>query len=145
MRIQGSNLYLHALREESSSVRYLAFRILKTKNWRTKTAKIVLYLFFDPKLQLTYPYASIKTSKLQEKPSALRREHPANQKKKFIIFFFCGGLFLPSWMKIRNPGLEVIWSKHPSPWIRIRRPHWIRLQYGSGSTTLLAFVAYPIF
>jgi hypothetical protein len=28
-------------------------------------------------------------SKLQEKPSALRREHPALQKFKFINFFLC--------------------------------------------------------
>jgi hypothetical protein len=28
-------------------------------------------------------------SKLQEKPSALKREHPALQKMKFIYFFLC--------------------------------------------------------
>jgi hypothetical protein len=32
-------------------------------------------------------YASIKYVQLQEKPSALKREHPALQNMKFIYFF----------------------------------------------------------
>ncbi len=36
-------------------------------------------VFFDQKLQLTFAQAFIKTSKLQKKPSALKREHPALQ------------------------------------------------------------------
>ncbi len=37
-------------------------------------------------------------SKLQEKPSALKREHPTLQKSKFIIFFLCLWVILPSWI-----------------------------------------------
>ncbi len=33
-------------------------------------------------------------SKLQEKPSVLKREHPELQKMKFINFFLCLGSFL---------------------------------------------------
>jgi hypothetical protein len=51
------------------------------------------------------------TSKLQEKPLALKRKHPALQKMKFINFFLC---------------LWVIFA--------LLGPHRIRIQ--SGSTTL---------
>jgi hypothetical protein len=51
---------------------------LKKKN----TAEIFLYLLFNKKNNL-------RMSKLQEKPSALKREHPALQKMKFINFFLC--------------------------------------------------------
>ncbi len=46
-----------------------------------------------------------KTSKLQKKPSALEREHPALQKMKFINCFLFSGPFLPSWIRVRiaNP------------------------------------------
>jgi hypothetical protein len=40
-------------------------------------------------VQFTYPY--YKTSKLQENPSALKREHPTLQNMKFFPIF--GGLF----------------------------------------------------
>ncbi len=45
------------------------------------------YLFFVQKLQFylsQHPRPPLQTSKLQEKPSALKREHPALQKMKFI-------------------------------------------------------------
>ncbi len=61
-------------------------------------------------------------SKLQEKPSALKREHPALKKMKCINFFFVGGSFLPFWIRIR-----------------IQRPHWIRIQSISGSTHWRAY------
>jgi hypothetical protein len=35
--------------------------------------------FDDKKLQFTYLWTSLKASKLQEKPSALKREHPELQ------------------------------------------------------------------
>jgi hypothetical protein len=41
------------------------------------------------------------TPKLQEKPSALKREHPALQKMKILSFFSFFGSFLPSWIRIR--------------------------------------------
>ncbi len=50
---------------------------------------------------------------------------------RFIKFFFCAsGSSLPSWIRIQiritNPGSGSI-----------RGPHWIRIQSGSGSTTLV--------
>jgi hypothetical protein len=71
----------------------------------------------DPNLQFTYPKASIRTSKLQKKPSALKREHPALENIFKIVFYFCGS-FLHSWI-------------------------WIKM--GSGSATLVATVQYKIF
>jgi hypothetical protein len=69
-------------------------------------------------LQYTYLYISIKdVSKLQKKPSALKREHPALQNMKYLIFVdhFCppgsGSGFRiriqipihwPDWIRIRN-------------------------------------------
>jgi hypothetical protein len=60
-------------------------------------------------------------SKLQEKPSSLKREHPALQKMKFNL------TFLPSWIRIRiaNPDPDMDPATHLNPdliriWIRIR-------------------------
>jgi hypothetical protein len=50
------------------------------------SSKTFLY-FLDQKLQFTYPDASIKEHMLQEKPSALKREHPALQNVKILNFF----------------------------------------------------------
>jgi hypothetical protein len=49
-----------------------------TKNLKNTAEKNLT--FFDQKLQSTYPYAFSRTSKVQEKLSALKREHPALQK-----------------------------------------------------------------
>jgi hypothetical protein len=66
---------------------------------------------------LLIPRPPKRTSKLQEKSSALNREHPAIPNLKFINFsLFCGS-FKPSW-------------------IRIHWPDWIRIRSGSGSETL---------
>jgi hypothetical protein len=47
----------------------------------------------DQKLKKKYTdlikSCNLLMSKLQEKPSALKREHPALQKMKFINFFLC--------------------------------------------------------
>ncbi len=75
--------------------------------WWPKIRKIVLDFFLNQKLQFTYPQASLKTSNLQDKPSVLKREHPALQKMKFIYFFYFCGSFCP-------PGSETI---------RIQGPH----------------------
>jgi hypothetical protein len=51
---------------------------------------------------------------IQEKPSVLRREHPAPQNMKFlIIFHFCRS-FLPSciWTRVPNPDPD---SMNPDP------------------------------
>jgi hypothetical protein len=37
--------------------------------------------------QFTHPQASMRTSKLKKKPSALKRENPALQNMKFLYFF----------------------------------------------------------
>jgi hypothetical protein len=58
------------------------------------------------KLQFTY-----SMSKLQEKPSALKREHPSLQTWNVLAFFSVCGSFSPSWIRIRIQG-----------------PHWIRIQ-----------------
>ncbi len=68
-------------------------------------------------------------SKLQKKPSALKRGHPKLQNMNFYQLFstFVGHFCPPgsgsgSWFRIR---------------IRIHWPHWIRIQSGSGSETLV--------
>jgi hypothetical protein len=43
-------------------------------------------------------------SNLQEKPSALKREHPALQKMNCINVFYVCGSFLLSWIRIRIQG-----------------------------------------
>ncbi len=68
---------------------------------------------------LPIPRPPYSMSKLQKKPSALKRGHPTLQNMNFyqFFFYFCGSL-LPSW-------------------IRIHWPDWIRIQSGSGSETLM--------
>jgi hypothetical protein len=44
-----------------------------------------------------------RTSKLQKKPSALKREHPTLQNMKFLNLFYYGGSFLPSLIRTRIP------------------------------------------
>ncbi len=95
--------------------------------WWPKIGKIYywkkLYGFVDKNCNLLIPRPPLRTSKLQEKPSALKREHPALQKTKFINFLFLFlRLFLPSWIRIRiriqilnpdpDPGIPVISRFH---------------------------------
>ncbi len=75
---------------------------------RTKeknTAENFSYLFLIKNCNLLLPRPPKSTSKLQEKSSALKREHPALQKMKLINFFYFSGSFSPSWIRIRiaNP------------------------------------------
>jgi hypothetical protein len=44
--------------------------------------------------------------KLQDKPSALKREHPVLKRMKFIDFFYVSGSFLLSWIRIHSNGLN---------------------------------------
>ncbi len=48
-------------------------------------------------------------SKLQEKPSALKKEHPALQNIKFMTFFYVCGSFTPSWIlnRIQGPNRDT--------------------------------------
>jgi hypothetical protein len=52
---------------------------------------------------------------LQEKPSALKREHPAVQNMTFLYIF----LFLPSWIRIQQLKIMQIHEDpdlNPMPW-----------------------------
>jgi hypothetical protein len=42
----------------------------------------------DQKLQFIYPKASVNEEELQKKPSALKRENPALQDVKFLVWVF---------------------------------------------------------
>ncbi len=54
------------------------------QNLRKKNTAEYFFYLFDQKLQFTYVQAIG-----EEKSSALKREHPALQKMKFIDFFLC--------------------------------------------------------
>ncbi len=80
-------------------IRILQFKLLRVRiqgfdvqKWRSKkTAEISFFLFLNQNCNLLILRPPKRTSKLQEKPSALKREHPALQKMKFIncfIFFW---------------------------------------------------------
>jgi hypothetical protein len=50
-----------------------------------------------------------RTLKLQEKPSAVKREHPVLKNMKILDFFlFLCGSFLPSWIRIRIQQLKLM-------------------------------------
>ncbi len=55
---------------------------------------------------LLIPRTPLRTPKLQEKPSALKREHPALQKMKILFFFlFESGSYQPSaWIRRSRSG-----------------------------------------
>jgi len=67
--------------------------------------------------------------KLQEKPSALKREHPALQKMKILSFFLYFGSFSPSWIRIRIRNLYADPDTDPTAQINAD-------PCGSGSETL---------
>jgi hypothetical protein len=72
---------------------------LMTTNLRKKIQQKNLFdLFLIKNCNLLIP-------KLQEKPSALNREHPHSEKWNLLTFFYVFGSFLPSWIRIRiaNP------------------------------------------
>ncbi len=92
-----------------------------TKNWKKFTAEKKKFLIKNYNL----PRPPQSTSKLQKKPSAVKRIHPALQNMKFLNFSTFVGHFCPprsgSGFRIR---------------IRIHWPEWIWIQFGSGSATL---------
>ncbi len=75
--------------------------VLMNNKFKKKPDEIFLYIFCLIKnCNLLVPRRPQRTSKLQEKLSALKREHPALQKMNFTNSF----LFLPSWIRIRIQG-----------------------------------------
>ncbi len=94
--------------------------------------------------------------KLQEKPSALKREDSAHQNIKIIYFFYYCRSFLPSWIRIRfrilnadlDPATQInadpphpAWNFFVGPcqcfgsgfdWIRIQLGLWIRIRFHAG-------------
>jgi hypothetical protein len=68
--------------------------------------------------------------KLQEKSSALKREHPVLKTWKFWTFFYFCGSFLPSWIRIRSRNLNA--DPDPNPATQINAD-----PCGSGSETLI--------
>jgi len=65
--------------------------------------------------------------KLQDKPSALKRETPVNKNMKILDFFYFCGSFLAAWIRIRISNLNV----DPDPATQINAD-----PCGSGSETL---------
>ncbi len=66
---------------------------------------------------LLIPRPSLRTSRIQEKPSALQREHPALQTWNFLPFIcFCRS-FMPSRIRIRipNPDTDPLTWLNPDP------------------------------
>jgi hypothetical protein len=106
-----------------------------TKNWKKFTAEKKIQFFKIKNYNLPNARPPLRTSKLQKKPSALKREHPILQNMKFQNFFYFCGSFLPSLIPIRIPNTD---PKRDS-------------EYGSGSTDLIAsgsnrdLVAYLLF
>jgi len=81
IRIQHFSLFSSEFRTRSGS----GSRVLMTKTWKKQLKNI--FFFIIKICNLLIPKPPKWTSKLQEKPSALKREHPALQKITFINFF----------------------------------------------------------
>jgi hypothetical protein len=64
-------------------------------------------IFFIKNCNLLIHNPPYRTSKLQERPSALKREYPAPQNMKFLSFFYFCGLFSSSWIPIQS-GSETL-------------------------------------
>ncbi len=93
------------------------------------TAETKKFLFLIKNCNYLIPRPPLRTSKLQEKPSAPKREHSALPKKcNLFSSLFVGHFCLPG--SRSGPGLRI--------WIRFRGPRWILVvQSGFGSTTLV--------
>jgi hypothetical protein len=77
------------------------FRVLVTKNVTKKIPAGKSFFYFIKKMQLFIPRPPYRTSKLQEKLSALKRENPALQTRNYLAFFYICGLFVHSWIRIQ--------------------------------------------
>jgi hypothetical protein len=76
-------------------------RVLMTNNKNKKIRYIRTFFlsFLDQRSKIAiYLCPSYRRSL-----SALKREHPALKKMKFINFFYVCGSFLTSWIRIENP------------------------------------------
>ncbi len=85
-------------------------------------------------------------SKLQKKPSALKRSHPTLQNMNFykFFFYFCGSC-LPSWIRIRIPDPDPLARLNPDPIrIRIRNPA-IMLVFWSVALQILHFCVKSVY
>jgi hypothetical protein len=91
-------------------------------------SRIRIYLFF---YKIIAKNASIKDVRvIAEKPSALRREHGALQKMKFITCFLFFWTILPSWIRIRIWIADPDTDPYPQHWLSESVPKC------HGSTTL---------
>ncbi len=89
--------------------------------------------FLDQKLKFSYPYASIKDVKIQEKSFSLEREHLTLQNLNFL--HFCGS-FWPSWIRIQIR----IPSADPDP-----ADQKIRIRVRIRNTARYAFKCFHVF
>ncbi len=89
----------------------IQFRVLMTKTSKILQKKI--QIFWSKIVYLFIPRPPWRTSKLQEKPSVLKREHPALQNMKFLNFFQFLWLFLRSWIQIQPTKMNAdpCWSE----------------------------------
>jgi hypothetical protein len=80
-------------------------------------------IFFIKNCCLLIPRPPKRTPKLQEKPSALKKEYPALQNMKILYFFYFCGSFLPSWIRIHilnlnadpDPATQINADPDPDP------------------------------
>jgi hypothetical protein len=77
-------------------------KILMTRNWEKITAEIKFNIFFIKNYNLLLRGLLYRKLKLQKKPSALKREHPARENMKFLNFF----LFLLVIFALLDPDSE---------------------------------------
>jgi hypothetical protein len=71
-------------------------------------------------------------SKLQEKPSALKREHPALQKMKFLYFFMFVGHFCPPGFTALITSLHLEIQRRHCRWYNHHHHHSRHQSFGSG-------------
>jgi hypothetical protein len=105
-------------------------RVLMTKNENNLQLK-KLNLFWIKNHNLPIPRPPERMSKLQKKPSALKREHSELQHMKFLHFFYFWGSVLPSLIRIPGYGFRIRARIHWPDWIRIHWPDWIRIRIGN--------------
>ncbi len=79
-------------------------------------AEIFFFTFFCSKIAI-YLFLGLYKGRqsYREKPSALKREHPALQKMKNYCFYFSGP-FLPSWIWIRIHNTGIYERSHIEFW-----------------------------
>jgi hypothetical protein len=71
------------------------------------------------KLQFTYPRPPQRTHKLQEKPSGLKREHPAIQNMKILYFFLCMWVIFALLDPDPDPATQINADPDPQPCVKL--------------------------